>query len=288
MAEAVLTKKSDSKSSALTNTAKETNNASPENSSIQHIMELQQTIGNQAVQRMITDGNLQLQDDTIQPGDTYTREVGRLIQRVESSFPSREQRLPGSNDSHPQSSTHGPPIQSEVIQKVACDVEGNFTDIPGGDLKPEFFEPLRWYGKSFVMKAQFTPTEEARKTHGDQCDCRNGIYRQWVSGCFKINDAEIDHTLPFGKKLNKASLQLDGPPGELVYGDRELRDRANQYLPERATGCEYKGSDYPNIKIKEGEKGEIDLVFKGELIDKGRDQQLEESNWTIKGIYPDK
>jgi hypothetical protein len=58
----------------------------PKKASVDHIMHLQQTIGNQAVQRMIKSGTLRLKDKSPrpQPGDIYTREVGQLMQRVEN------------------------------------------------------------------------------------------------------------------------------------------------------------------------------------------------------------
>jgi hypothetical protein len=57
----------------------------PINASIDHILHLQQTIGNQAVQRMIESGTLQLNDIRPQPGDAYSREIQRLVERVESN-----------------------------------------------------------------------------------------------------------------------------------------------------------------------------------------------------------
>jgi hypothetical protein len=48
-------------------------------------MELHQTIGNEAVQGMIKNGTLQLEDNSIQPGDIYSQEVDHLIQRMERS-----------------------------------------------------------------------------------------------------------------------------------------------------------------------------------------------------------
>ena len=45
------------------------------------IMQLHQTIGNRAVQRLIQSGTLQLESDSIQPGDTYSQEIDRLTQR---------------------------------------------------------------------------------------------------------------------------------------------------------------------------------------------------------------
>ena len=53
--------------------------------SIDHILHLHQTIGNQAVQRMIKSGALQLDISRPQPGDVYTREIHRLAQRVNRS-----------------------------------------------------------------------------------------------------------------------------------------------------------------------------------------------------------
>jgi hypothetical protein len=53
--------------------------------SIDHILHLHQTIGNQAVQRMFKSGTLQLKDNRPQPGDVYTREIERLEKSFQSS-----------------------------------------------------------------------------------------------------------------------------------------------------------------------------------------------------------
>ncbi len=53
-----------------------------------HILHLQQTIGNQAVQRMIKSGVLQLKTNLIQPGDVHRLEVERLIKRVDNNLAS--------------------------------------------------------------------------------------------------------------------------------------------------------------------------------------------------------
>ncbi|NIM17455.1 MAG: hypothetical protein GTO45_36040 [Candidatus Aminicenantes bacterium] len=62
--------------------------------SIDHILYLQKTIGNQAVQRMIKSGTLQLKDSGMQRGDAYPREVEELAQRVlKSNFETRPHLL---------------------------------------------------------------------------------------------------------------------------------------------------------------------------------------------------
>jgi hypothetical protein len=58
----------------------------PKKASVDHIMHLQKTIGNQAVQRMIKSGTLQLDSARPKPGDVYTREVDKLKKRVETDF----------------------------------------------------------------------------------------------------------------------------------------------------------------------------------------------------------
>jgi hypothetical protein len=53
--------------------------------SVDHIMHLQQTIGNQAVQRMIIEGTLQLKDDHMHKSGDYDIEIDALAQRVLTS-----------------------------------------------------------------------------------------------------------------------------------------------------------------------------------------------------------
>jgi hypothetical protein len=63
----------------------------PMNASIDHILLLHQTIGNQAVQRMIKSGVVQLKDSRPQPGDAYSREINQLAKRVQSIPPGQVQ-----------------------------------------------------------------------------------------------------------------------------------------------------------------------------------------------------
>jgi hypothetical protein len=77
----------------------------PVQASVNHILHLQQTIGNQAVQRMIKSGTLQLKANRIQRGNGYPREVKQLIQRIDSDL-----LLPQKTNSEPVAQHH--PITS--------------------------------------------------------------------------------------------------------------------------------------------------------------------------------
>ncbi len=92
----------------------------PINASVAHILHLQQTIGNQAVQRMIKSGELQLKDNRPQPGDVYTREADNLKQRIEKDFsnPLSQQKAPD-----PESQRGAKPTFSSPYQLTAMSYE---------------------------------------------------------------------------------------------------------------------------------------------------------------------
>ena len=71
-----------------TSQARKSNYSQPVNSSIEHILFLQRTIGNQAVGRLIKSGALQAKLRIGQPGDKYEQEADRVADQV--------MRMPGS------------------------------------------------------------------------------------------------------------------------------------------------------------------------------------------------
>jgi hypothetical protein len=119
MEHASISKKTGGKTIPSTSTKAGSMTSSPAAPSpVDYIMEFHQAIGNQAVQRMLESGTLQLEDTNIQPGDIYSQEVDRLVQRVESRFPSPEQHLSGSNDSnaHLSMDRPSPPRRQKSVQ----------------------------------------------------------------------------------------------------------------------------------------------------------------------------
>ncbi len=160
-----------------------------------------------------------------------------------------------------------------------CNVKGEFTEIPSGDLGAEY-SPLfggKW-GKMFNMKAEFTP-EDSSITDGD---CSSGEFRQYVKGKFVLNDKTLKHYIYDGEELDESTYKLDGPYGH-YYGEKGWKDGASRYIYEN-NKTKFNGFDYPGLRVEKGESGEIDLSFKANLIDTRQGGKiLAESLWTVKG-----
>jgi hypothetical protein len=89
----ILTQKNENKGKTVTSVKKPKSTVSAEPAqaaSVKHIMQLQQTIGNQAVQRLIKSGTIQLEDNTVQGQDTLNNEVDLLAQRMEQGIMQRQ------------------------------------------------------------------------------------------------------------------------------------------------------------------------------------------------------
>ncbi len=52
-----------------------------------------------------------------------------------------------------------------------------------------------------------------------------------------------------------------------IFHRNEIGALDDQYLPKRADGCEYKGYDFPGIAGAAGATFDINLEFRGEIID---------------------
>jgi hypothetical protein len=157
---------------------------------------------------------------------------------------------------------------------------GKFTDIPNGNLKPTLSAGR--LSAAFDMKALFTV---------DSGTCAKGEYRQYVKGQFKANDTVIQHRLCDSTWLDVGTFYEDGcgPSGSnpgpcTAYGHRDCPDHPyDMFTPSRSTGCTYAGWDAPGITGNAGDKLELDLSFKAELINVDTGDVLASANWTVKG-----
>jgi len=174
---------------------------------------------------------------------------------------------------------------SDLIQRVSCDVTGKFIDIPRGPLKAAFLtHPIGKLGNSFRMEAEFEPTS-SKDSSGKDCDCRAGIYRQYVKGEFKRNDIPQQHKLTNGNFLDPSNYNIDGL-GDLSYGDRMSTQGFNRYSPDHNTGCKYKGIDTPGIGgSQKKDKLSVNLDFKGELLNthNSKNDVIASSCWSVIG-----
>ncbi len=120
-------------------------------------------------------------------------------------------------------------------------------------------------------------------------DCRCGEYRQFVRGTYSRNSQLQKQPLgnPQGgppltllprpaqgaafDNFQEDSLQRSGSLTNLRYGHRDELpgnvDLSDRYLPDRPTGCEYRGFDAPFLEGQAGETYSFDLDFRGVLVD---------------------
>lgn len=131
-------------------------------------------------------------------------------------------------------------------------------------------------GEHFRIEADFSGS----------CACCE--YRQFVRGSLMVNFRRVEVPLadpaggpprpmlprPAPGSPNDNFLedsQVNAPVGgNVFYGRRSghAGDRSDLYLPDRATGCQYRGTDFPNyFNGAPGDVFTLDFDFRGQIID---------------------
>lgn len=151
-------------------------------------------------------------------------------------------------------------------------------------------------GERFNMEIDFDSS-------GAGCTCSCGEYRQYIRGTFTANGTNIVHLLP--NPAGGAPIKMlprpaagaandnfleDGiptPPSgvNVYYGHRSegSSDTTDTYQqPDRATGCQYRGNDFPGLTGPTGMTVAIDLDFRGQCIDTCNSNSVVRTNdWTV-------
>lgn len=152
-----------------------------------------------------------------------------------------------------------------------------FTTIPSGTLRPTLSGTS--YNAPFDMIADFTPS-------GSCTTCATGEYRQYVKGYFKLNGATVTHNL-CGTTLSSSWQEDCGVFGgnTYKYGYHSIPFGNSRFTPNQADGCHFIGHDAPGFSnLVSGDRPEINLQFKGDLIDTGNGNNvLATSNWSVSG-----
>ncbi len=164
-------------------------------------------------------------------------------------------------------------------------------------------EPLRFFrsttnphqgtiGSRFRIRARFDP----------RCNCADFEYRQFIDGNVELRDhtgatfnLNADFAVPGGLPN---TMGEDGdttiPVGVAGhhYGHRfdsdNPTDNRDRYLPDRRTGCEYAGHDFPElgpIPATPGDRGDLydwTMRFRGVIRRRGHGV-VEEKFWAIRG-----
>lgn len=134
--------------------------------------------------------------------------------------------------------------------------------------------------------------------------CAVGEYRQYVRGEFRRNGVVLTHLLadpgggpppamlpipPAGSASDnflQDGAMLAPPTGPIFYGHRKdvlgNTFTNNQFLPDRDTGCSYRGIDNPGAGGATGVTVSVRLDFRGEAVDAANgDLVLHSSSWSV-------
>lgn len=160
------------------------------------------------------------------------------------------------------------------------------TAIPGGTMFTEDFD----------MFIDFDPNA------GYPTTCAVGEYRQFVRGEFRRNGVVKTHLLAdpnggpapamlprpaagaAGDNFQQDGLDHPGPPRQLFfYGHRMGPPFATDvWLPDRETGCQYRGHDGPGAGGATGDSVSAVLDFIGNAVDAASaDEVLATASWTV-------
>jgi len=152
-------------------------------------------------------------------------------------------------------------------------------------------------GEKFNLEIDFDST-------GPGCVCSCGEYRQFVRGTFTVNGTVVVKMLrnPAGgpplKLLPRPAagaasdnFREDGlvtPPAGMnaFYGHRSepvTTDTTDMYQqPDRPTGCQYRGNDFPGHANVPGTTFAMDIDFRGQVIDTcNGGAVIQQNEWTV-------
>jgi hypothetical protein len=171
--------------------------------------------------------------------------------------------------------------------------------LPGAQPSPTATAPTRMRdGEQFTMDLDFVSVPFPAA-------CAVGEYRQYVRGRFVINGATIGHDLAPVDGFSGGTPQpmLPRPAAgsatedftedglqertvdqhNLRYGYRQGWPFATDvFLPDRQTGCQYRGQDFPGLRGLPGDTYTIDLDFRGQAIDRATsDEVLQTVDWNV-------
>ncbi len=150
-------------------------------------------------------------------------------------------------------------------------------------------------GETFKMEIDFDSS-------GAGCVCSCGEYRQFVRGTFTANGTAIVLLLP--NPAGGAPLKLLPRPAagaasdnfledglaspssgmNVHYGHRSegSTDTTDTYLPDRGTGCQYRGYDFPGLTAAVGTAITVDLDFRGQAVDTCNAAAcVQQNEWTV-------
>jgi hypothetical protein len=152
--------------------------------------------------------------------------------------------------------------------------------LPGGEMEPIMGKRA---GEEFDMIAKFSNTSP--------CECNCCEYRQFVRGSIRTR-------LPGRQLETQTHMLTDGPLDPNVWKEDSVPNGRGPGMPGRYghrsdgnypgntyenNGCSYRGHDFPHIQGKEGTEYDIDLQFKGQIIDTCNGNAVKRENtWSVR------
>lgn len=294
------------------------------------ILKLQRTIGNRAVQRLLTPPRIQREWALEPPAEVTEQEpltdeqVARAIRYNNASYDADSINLIQDLVGTAQTGT----FNEETVRAVA-DVQARYALQADGKVGPNTFdlltrelsaegadpsqslllfqidgpEPLAFFrntpttgtiGSRFYIHARFDP----------RANPADFEYRQYIRGNVVLHDVASPTPIPVnnqfaipgggldaGWKEDGDTTIAEGTAGH-HYGHRRYRanpsDDRDEYLPDRRTGNEYAGHDFPElgpIPAAPGDSGdryEWEMYFRGVIVHKTRGV-VSEKYWAIRG-----
>lgn len=168
----------------------------------------------------------------------------------------------------------------EIVQRFRETKEGEnmgavFTEAPedGGVIPAHFSKQNKFYGLSqaapFIVKAEFKPD---RKKTGEKT-YKTMAYRQYIKGYYKVNNVKNkDVKVANGKSLVEDEWNEDGfNGGKRGYGTRGKNDQFSKYFDIEGEGSRFEGVDYPNTFTEKGKPVEVNISFRGDLVETDQD-----------------
>lgn len=152
------------------------------------------------------------------------------------------------------------------------------------------------FNEEFDMNIDFDPNA------GYPATCAVGEYRQYVRGEFRKNGVVKTHLLAdpaggpapamlprppagaAGDNFQQDGLDDSGPPRRLLFYGHRMGPPfgTDVWLPDRETGCQYRGHDRPGWGGATGDVISVILDFRGNAVDAASaDEVLDSASWTV-------
>jgi hypothetical protein len=198
-------------------------------------------------------------------------------------------------------------VPADFTDGLGAIVEWPYAEVAGFDVRvepctestvdPTVLFPVKRVMRLVAMVARFSTLEHP-------ADCRAGEYRQFVRGVFEIDGQPKDVPMANpsgGPPLSVLPRPLPGAVDDnyredsivratstarIHYGHRDelpgITDPTDRYVPDRATGCDYLGFDFPFLDGLPNQSYLLDLDFRGLLIDVcNGNEELARKEWPV-------